>query len=143
MKMVALNWTDRARAAATLIGKTCMESHRGASRYWGGVRKGVFGIVLYGNDGYAEREGGDPVINARTREYVHNLYAGLANLLPEGAVEFGTDEGGYSWVILAMFPRHDDHDDYQDEDAEDDALVDFWNDVVWEQWKSQLAFKEE
>ncbi len=84
MKMVALNWTDRAKAAATLIGKNCGESHRGASRYWGSVRKGTFGIVLYGNDGYAEREGGNPVINARTREYVHNLYAGLANLLPEG-----------------------------------------------------------
>jgi hypothetical protein len=46
-------------------------------------------------------------------------------------------------VILAHFPRHDDHDDYQDEDADDNALVDFWNSVVWGQWKSQLAFPQE
>ena len=146
VKTVTLNWTDRARDAATLIGRSCGESHRGASRYWGRVEPGTFALVLYGNDGYARREGGDPAINARTRAYVHNLYAGLANLLPEGAVEFGTDECGCSWVILAIFPErdghddHDDHDEYQDEDAADDALVDFWIDIVWEQWKSQLAF---
>jgi hypothetical protein len=103
----------------------------------------TFCIALFGNDGFAERPDSDPVIHARTKAYVHNCYAGLANLLPDGDVEFGTDEHGSTWVILAHFPRHDDHDDYQDEDADDNALVDFWNSVVWGQWKSQLAFPQE
>jgi len=44
-----------------------------------------------------------------------------------------------------MFPRHDDHDDYrnEDEDQAADALVDFWRDIVWQQWKSQVAFPQE
>lgn len=143
--MNTLNWTDRARDAATFIGEKCGETHRGASRYWGEVRQGTFGVVLYGNDGYAKRPESDPVLHARHREYVHNLYAGLANLLPEGDVEFGTDESGCSWVILAMFPRHNDHDNYRNEDEDQgaDALVDFWRDIVWQQWKSQVAFPQE
>ena len=143
MKVLTMNRTQRAREAAALISEHCHESHRGAMRYFPADTDETFCIALFGNDGYTQREDSDPVIHARTKAYVHNCYAGLANLLPEGAVEFGTDEDGSTWVILTYFPRHDDHEDYQDEDSDDDPLVDFWNDIVWEQWKSQLAFTEE
>ena len=143
MTRLTMNITPRAGATAVLISDYCNESHRGAMRYWNSDADETFCIVLFGNDGFTPRDDSHSVIDARTKAYVHNLYAGLANLLPEGAVEFGTDEEGYSWVILATFPRSDDHDNYQDEDADDDAMVDFWKNIVWEQWKSQLAFTEE
>jgi len=143
MKSLTLNVTGQARAAAAVISKHCHESHRGAMRYFPADTGETFCIAVFGNDGYTKRPDSDPVIHARTKACVHNVYAGLANLLPEGAVEFGTDEHGSTWVILAHFPRHDDHDDYQDEDSDDDAMVDFWNDILWEQWKSQLAFTQE
>lgn len=143
MKSLTLNVTGQARAAAAVISKHCHESHRGAMRYFSADTGKTFCIALFGNDGYAKRSDSDPVIHARTKACVHNVYAGLANLLPEAAVEFGTDEHGSTWVILAHFPRHGDHDDYQDEDSDDDAMVAFWNDILWEQWKSQLAFTQE
>lgn len=157
MKMITLNQTDRARQAATLVSEHCHESHRGAMRYRPADTGGTFCIALFGNDGYGKRPDSDPVIHARTKAYVHNLYAGLANLLPEGAVEFGTDEHGSTWVILANFPRHADHDDYRDDyqeqdsddgedaddGADDDAMVSFWNDIVWKQWQSQLSYTTE
>jgi hypothetical protein len=132
MTQLTINDTPRSREAAALISKHCHESHRGAMRYFPADTEKTFCVALFGNDGYAKRDDSDPVIHARTKAYVHNLYAGLANLLPEGAVEFGTDEEGHTWVILAHFPRHDDHDDFQDEDADDDRMVDFWNNIVWE-----------
>jgi hypothetical protein len=143
MKALTMNNTTQAAEVAALISDHCFESHRGAMRHWNNDADETFCVVLFGNDGYTQRDASDPVIHARTKAYVHNLYAGLANLLPEGAVEFGTDEEGHTWVILANFPRHDDHDDFQDEDTDDDRMVDFWNNIVWEQWKSQLAFAEE
>ena len=143
MTQLTTNNTPRAREAAVLISDHCHESHRGAMRHWNNDADETFCVVLFGNDGYTKEPDSNPVIDARTKAYVHNLYAGLANLLPEGAVEFGTDEEGHTWVILAHFRRHDDHDDFQDEDTDDDRMVDFWNNIVWEQWKSQLAFTEE
>ena len=140
---------------------------RSAMRYPKGDTNETFCIALYGNDGYERQEGedSDPVIHARTRACVDNLYAGLANLVPEGMVEFGTSgDDGFTWVILVNFPRHDEHGDFRgeaadqegeegdcddeeddDEDADnchegDDPLVGFWDNMVWEQWKSQLAF---
>ena len=142
MTMLTMNITPRAGAAAAVISEYCHESHRGAMRYPLNT-KDTFCIALFGTDGYTKQDDSHPVIDARTKAYVHNLYAGLANLLPEGAVEFGTDEEGYTWVILAHFPQHDDHDDFRDEDADDDRMVDFWNNIVWEQWKSQSAFNKE
>jgi hypothetical protein len=142
MTLLTMNITPRAGAAAALISEHCHESHRGAMRYPINT-KDTFCIALFGNEGYTKLPDDGPLRHARTKAYVHNLYAGLANLLPEGAVEFGTDKEGYSWVILATFPRSDDHDNYQDEDADDDAMVDFWSSIVWQQWKSQLAFTEE
>jgi hypothetical protein len=151
MDTTMMNVTASARHAATVIGKQFFESHRGAVRYGLGDTDETCCMLLYGNDGYAKREDSDPIIHARTIAYVHNLYVGLANLLPEGCVEFGTDEEGVSWAILAHFPwvegrsggdqasLNDDDDDQDD----DDPLVDFWNDIVWNQWKSQLAFTEE
>jgi len=143
MKMITLNQTDRAHKVAALVSEHCHESHRGAMRYGPADTDETFCIALFGNDGYLQRPDSDPVVHARTRAYVHNCYAGLANLLPEGDVEFGIDEYGSTWVILASFPLHEDHEDYQDEDADDDALVDFWSKIVWGQWNSQLAFTEE
>ena len=143
MKRLTMNTTTRAADAAAIISDYCNEAHRGAMRYWHSSSDETFCVALFGNDGFTKQPDSSPVIDARTKAYVHNLYAGLANLLPEGAVEFGTDKEGYSWVILAHFPRHDDHDDFQDEDADDDAMVDFWNDIVWNQWQSQLAFADE
>jgi len=149
MTQLTTNNTPRAREAAVLISEHCHESHRGAMRYFPADTCGTFCIVLFGNDGYTKRPESDPVIHARTKAYVHNCYAGLVNLLPEGDVEFGTDEHGSTWVILAHFPRHEDHGDYRDEDDEDadddadDAMADFWNDIVWGQWRSQLAYTQE
>ena len=111
-------------------------------RYFPADTCGTFCIALFGNDGYTKRPDSDPVIHARTKAYVHNCYDGLVNLLPEGDVEYGTDEHGSTWVILAHFHRHDAHDDYQDEEL-NDALVDFWNDIVWEQWRSQLVCRQQ
>jgi hypothetical protein len=143
MKTLTLNHTTSASNAAALISEHCHESHRGAMRYFPADTEDKFCIALFGTDGYTERPDSEPVVHARTKTYVHCLYAGLANLLPEGDVEFGTDQDGSTWVILAHFPRHEDHDDYQDEDADDDALADFWSNIVWGQWKSQLSFTEE
>jgi hypothetical protein len=143
MTQPTTNNTQRAREAAVLISDHCHESHRGAMRYPPADTCETFCIALFGNDGYTKRSESNPVIHARTKAYVHNCYAGLVNLLPEGDVEFGTDEYGSTWVILAHFRRHDAHDDFRDEDADDDRMVDFWNNIVWEQWKSQLAFAEE
>lgn len=143
MTLLTTNDTPRAGHAAALICEHCHESHRGAMRYFPADTCGTFCIALFGNDGFTKRPDSDAVIHARTKAYVRCLYAGLANLLPEGAVEFGTDEHGSTWVILAHFPRHDDHDDYRDEDYDDDTVVDFWRSIVWQQWKSQLAFTQE
>jgi hypothetical protein len=143
MTMLTLNQTTRAHNAAAVICEHCHESHRGVIRYSPADTANKFCIALFGNDGYTEQPDSDSVIYARTKAYVHNLYAGLANLLPEGDVEFGTDQDGSTWVILAHFPRHEDHDDYQAEDEDADALVDFWSKIVWEQWKSQLAVTQE
>jgi hypothetical protein len=139
MTLLPTNDTPCAAKTAALIAEHCHETHRGAMRYPPADTDETFCLTLFGNDGYTKRPDSDPVIHARTKSYVHCLYAGLANLLPEGAVEFGTDEHGSTWVILAHFPRHDDHDDYRDADADNDALVNFWNAVVWEQWRSQLS----
>jgi hypothetical protein len=143
MTMLTLNQTTRAHNAAAVICKHFHESHRGAMRYGPADTEDKFCIALFGNDGYTQRPDSDPVVHARTKACVHCLYAGLANLLPEGDVEFGTDPDGSTWVILAHFPRHEDHDDYQAEDEDADALVDFWSNIVWEQWNSQLSFTEE
>ena len=55
-------------------------------RYFPADTGETFCIALFGNDGFRKRPDSDPVIHARTKAYVHCLYAGLANLLPEGAV---------------------------------------------------------
>jgi hypothetical protein len=147
MTRLAMNHTPNARKAAALIGEHCSESHRGAMRYPPADTEETFCVALFGSDGYTQPADGASVIDARTKAYVHNLYAGLANLLPEGAVEFGTDDDGCAWVILAHFPRNEDRDDSsdddQDDDSDDDALAEFWNDIVWGQWKSRLSFTEE
>jgi hypothetical protein len=158
MKMVTMNFTDQARKAAGLIGRNFFESHRGASRYWMADTEETFCVLMYGNDGYTKTPDSDPEIHARTVAYVHNLYAGLANLLPEGGVEFGTDEGGITWAILAHFPRssddfashraadvdNQDEDEDEDDDSDDDGpLVACWNEIVWAQWKSQLSCASE
>jgi hypothetical protein len=143
MAFPLMNVTTAARDAAALVGEHCFESHRGAIRYWKSDSDDTFCIALFGNDGYERGPDSDPDMHARTKACVHNLYAGLANLLPEGSVEFGTDEEGFTWVILAHFCRDEDHDDFQDHDADEDLLVDFWNKIVWKQWESQLSFTHE
>ena len=141
MTLLTTNNTPRAGQLAALISENCDESHRGAMRHWPADTDGTFCIALFGKDDYTKGLDSDPVIYARTKAYVHCLYAGLANLLPEGDIEFGTDEHGSTWVILAHFQRHNNRDDYQNEGG--DAMVEFWDDIVWGQWKSQLAFKRE
>lgn len=89
-------------------------------------------VVLFGNDGYECGASAD--YEARTKAYVHNLYAGFANLLPEGAVEFGTDDEGYSWCIVGHFPKGNRSSDFLNEVTEQ-----CWADVVWQQWESQLS----
>jgi len=142
MTQLTTNNTPRAREAAALISNRCHESHRGAMRYRPADTCGTFCIALFGNEGYTKRPDSAPVSHARMKAYVHNCYAGLVSLLPEGEVEFGTDEHSSTWVILAHFHRHDAHGDYDDEEL-NDALVDFWNDIVGEQWRSQLAYTQE
>jgi hypothetical protein len=39
----------------------------------------TFCVALFGNDGYTQNADGDYVIDARTKAYVHCLYAGLAS----------------------------------------------------------------
>lgn len=147
MTMLTLNRTERARDAATLIAEHCGERHRGAMRFPKGDTDKTFCVALFGNDGYTKRDDSDPDLHTRTKAYVHNLYVGVANLLSEGAVEFETDKHGSTWVILANFPRHEEHDDYHGEDSDpsdenDNPLVVFWDAIVWEQWKSQVVVPE-
>lgn len=165
MDTTTMNVTASARHAATVIGKQFFESHRGAVRYGLGDMDEGFCVLLYGNDGFVCPEEYDPVIHAKKMAYVHSLYAGVLYSLPEGCVEFGTDEEGFSWAILAHFPWPEegsgkgcvayiggvttdgelDADDEDDDDADgsSDSFIEFWDGIVWAKWQSQLAFTEE
>lgn len=111
--MVELNRTERAAGFAELMSVTNFESHRGAMRCKQFDTAKTDCVALYGNDGYSPLPGAvvesDAAsradYRARTMAYVHGLYVGWSNLLPEGAVEFGTDEDGYSWAILLHLPK--------------------------------------
>lgn len=96
--MVEMNQTDRAAAVAAFMQGEHFESHRGALRWPPFDTAKTCCVVLYGNDCYAGDENTDR--QARTTAYVHGLYVGWSNLLPEGAVEFGTTSDGYTWAIL-------------------------------------------
>ena len=112
--MVELNRTARAAAVAAFIQEENFESHRGALRWTKFDTPKTDCVALYGNDGYSPRReavveavGGESNADkrARTMAYVHGLYVGWANLLPEGAVEFGTSGDGYTWAILLHLPK--------------------------------------
>ncbi len=122
--MVELNRTERAAAVATFMQEENFESHRGALRWRGFDTEKTACIALYGNDCYA----GDtnPDRQARTSAYVHGLYVGWSNLLPEGAVEFGTTSDGYTWAILLHLPKRP---------ASMPMLL---RSLVWDLWQANL-----
>ena len=132
--MVELNRTERAAGFAELMSETNFESHRGALRLKKFDTAKTDCFALYGNDGYSPcpesvvGSGGESNADkqARTMAYVHGLYAGWANLLPEGAVEFATDEDGYSWAILLHLPKRPVN------------LPMFLRSLVWDLWQANL-----
>jgi hypothetical protein len=133
--MVELNRTERAAAVAAFMQGENFESHRGALRWKKFNTSKTDCIVLYGNDGYCptpeavvEAVGGESNADkqARTMAYVHGLYAGWSNLLPEGAVEFGTTSDGYTWAILLHLPKRP---------ASMPMLL---RSLVWDLWQANL-----
>lgn len=112
--MDTLNTTPLANRVAQFVHDEIFETHRGVIPWRSGEgRPGhrqndtetdtTSVVVLFGNDGYSGDDNVDR--QARTRAYVHGLYAGWSNLLPEGGVEFGTDSEGYSWAIVLHLPK--------------------------------------
>jgi len=82
--------TEAGDRLAGLINDHMHEAHRGARRGRGGV------IVVFGNDGFD----GD---KRAAREVDAVLDYASANGLE--AVDFGLDEGGYTWVVRLRAPR--------------------------------------
>ena len=134
--MVEMNRTERAAAVARFMCEEHFESHRGAFRWKKFDTAKTDCVALYGNDGYSprpgtvvEREGeAESDYRARTMAYVHGLYVGWSNLLPEGAVEFGTDDDGYSWAILLHLPKRPIN------------LPMLLRSMVWDLWQANLSF---
>ena len=133
--MSDLNCTKRAAAVAAFMQDENFQSHRGALRWKKFDTAKTDCIVLYGNDGYSpspesvvESVGGESNADkqARTMAYVHGLYAGWSNLLPEGAVEFGTTSDGYTWAILLHLPKRP------------VSLPMFLRSLVWDLWQANL-----
>ncbi len=130
--MSDFNRTTRGAAAANLMGEEHFESHRGAVRMKAWDTAKTWCVVLYGNDGY--KGDTDPDRQARTKTYVHTLYFGFANLLPEGSVEFGTTEDDYSWAIVLHFPKA------KNTKGNCKAVRLFLHDMVWESFFSNMSF---
>jgi hypothetical protein len=133
--MVELNRTERAAGFAKLMSVTNFESHRGALRWKKFDTEKTDCVALYGNDGYCPQPGAvvesvgiesNADKQARTMAYVHGLYVGWSNLLPEGAVEFGTDDDGYSWAILLHLPKRPAN------------LPMFLRSMVWDLWQANV-----
>ncbi len=128
--MIDLNRTTKGNAAARVMQEQHLDSHRGAARFklWDAGK--TWCVVLYGNDGY---KGDDNVDRqARTKTYVHGLYVGFANMLTEGAVEFGTTADDYTWAIVLHLPKGG--------NTNPEAAADFLHDMVWNAWHAQLPY---
>jgi hypothetical protein len=125
--MVELNRTERAAAVAAFMQEELFESHRGATRWRGFDTEKTACIALYGNDCYSGDS--NPDRQARTKAYVHGLYVGWSNLLPEGAVEFGTTSDGYTWAILLHLPKPD---------GKRSSVRLLLRDLVWDLWQANL-----
>jgi hypothetical protein len=133
-QMVELNRTERAAAVAAFMQDENFESHRGALRWKKLDTVKTDCIVLYGNDGYSPQPGvvvesggaSDADYRARTMAYVHGLYVGWSNLLPEGAIEFGTTSDGYTWAIVLHLPKRP---------ASMPMLL---RSLVWDLWQANL-----
>lgn len=122
--MIEMNRTPRAAGVAELMLADNFESHRGAMRWKRLDTAKTDCVALYGNDGYS---GDDDVDRqARTVAYVHGLYVGWSNLLPEGAVEFGTSKDGYTWAILLHLPKRA------------MSLPLLMRSLVWDLWQANL-----
>jgi hypothetical protein len=126
--MTDLNRTERAAKFAAIMYEMLLESHRGAARWPIFDTEKTACIALYGNDCYEGDSNADR--QARTRAYVHGLYAGWSNLLPEGAIEFGTTSDGYSWAILLHLPRRT---------VKKTATLRLLRDLVWDLWQANLS----
>ncbi len=126
--MVEMNHTERAATVATFMQEELFESHRGAARWRGFDTKQTTCIALYGNDCYSGDR--NPDRQARTTAYVHGLYAGWSNLLPEGAVEFGTTSDGYTWAILLHLPKPV---------GKRSSVRLLLRDLVWGLWQANLS----
>ena len=126
-----LNRTDRANKFAAFMHEELFESHRGAARWPGYDTEKTACIALYGNDCYEGDSNADR--QARTRAYVHGLYAGWSDLLPEGGIEFGTTSDGYSWAILVHLRRRA---------GEKAATLRLMRDLVWDLWEANLSLHD-
>jgi hypothetical protein len=129
--MPELNRTKRAAKVAAVMHEALLASHRGAARWPGFNTEATACIALYGNDCYAGDSNADR--QARTRAYVHGLYAGWSNLLPEGEIEFGTTDDGYSWAILLHLPRRS---------GRKAGTLRLLHDLVWDLWQANLSFHD-
>ncbi len=130
--MSDFNRTTKGNAAAQMMHEGHFESHRGAVRMKPWDTKKSWCVVLYGNDGYKGDDNTDR--QARTKTYVHGLYFGFANMLTEGAVEFGTTADNYTWAIVLHLPKG------QHTKGNCKAVGGFLHDMVWNAWEAQLPF---
>lgn len=108
--MDQLNTTLLGTRLAWWVSENNPEASRGVLHWEAGDTENTSCVFAYGNDAYF---GDDDVDRqARTRAYVHGLYVGWSNLLPEGGVEFGTTDDGGTWALVLHMPhgtaaRHD------------------------------------
>ena len=130
--MLNFNRTPNADSAAVYIQETRFPKHRGAAPNPPWDTDKTWCVVLYGNDGYKDDDDDDR--QARTKTYVHGLYTGFANMLTEGAVEFGVSDDDYTWVIVLHLPKG------RNLRGNHDAVCDFLHDMVWNAWEAQLPF---
>jgi len=130
--MTELFRTAKGKCAAEIMHEGHFESHRGAVRMKPWDTKNTWCVVLYGNDGYKGDDNADR--QARTKTYVHGLYFGFANMLTEGAVEFGTTADDYTWAIVLNLPKGG------NTKGNCKAVTGFLHDMVWNAWAAQLSF---
>ena len=130
--MPDFNRTANGKRAAAIMQKEHFEHHRGATRVKLWDTKKTWCVVLFGNDGYKGDDNADR--QARTKTYVHGLYFGFANMLIEGAVEFGTTDDDYTWAIVLHLPKG------KHTKGNCKAVGGFLHDMVWNAWAAQLPF---
>jgi hypothetical protein len=132
MDVGMLHVTDLGKRVAQFVHDNNFEIHRGVLPWDGADTEKTSCVVLFGNDAYSGDDNVDR--QARTRAYVHGLYAGWSNLLAEGGVEFGTDSEGYSWAIVLHLPKGS---------GQRKAVLVFLRELVWDLFHANVVWNND